>query len=135
MSCEIEPVGLVELWANQVVELCDTGVFTNKSRSEAQLASRLYMRSDLPELVGWHHLDFIEDEQAPVDRSNLLHPLLHLSTALLRVADHVVGADQHIGLRYIELVMRVFGSESYDLPGFNTRPLVELLAPLLDGHV
>lgn len=132
---KLSPVGLVEFRPDQVVQLRDTFVFSDESRREAQFAPRLDLRCHFPELVCRDHLDFVEDEKAPGDLADDLHLGLNFATTVLRVAYHEVCADDDASLVFAEHVHCFFGSEGDDRIVLHVGPLVELLAPLLDGDV
>ena len=70
---QIEPICLIELRANQVIQLCDTQIFSDESSCQTKFTERLDVRSDITELVCRHHLHLIEDEKTPIDLADDLH--------------------------------------------------------------
>ena len=65
LSSQIEPVRLIQLWTDQIVQVFHTLVFSDESGGKTQLAARLDLRCDTPEGVCWRHLYFVEYEESP----------------------------------------------------------------------
>jgi hypothetical protein len=94
----------------------------------------LYQTDYFAEHFSGHHLNLVEDQQAPVDILNLLHLslLVFISSALER--NHAVSWNQDARLFKVKHFITAFASEAHRQP-IKVGPLTKLLAPLLHRHV
>lgn len=89
---------------------------------------------DFTEHRSRHHLNLVEDQQAPVDILNLFHLnlLIFISFALER--NHAISWNQDTRLFKVKHLITTFAGEAHWKP-IKVRPLAELLPPLFHRYI
>mmetsp|Transcript_1578 Transcript_1578/g.5046 ORF Transcript_1578/g.5046 Transcript_1578/m.5046 type:complete len:467 (-) Transcript_1578:481-1881(-) len=98
---EVEPVGLVQLGADEEVEVVDLVVLAHEGRREPELGVGPHEVPHAAEGLGRGHVHLVQEEEAPVAAADGAHHGARLAAAAAfpRVeGEHVEGGDEHAAL-------------------------------------
>mmetsp|Transcript_18365 Transcript_18365/g.54815 ORF Transcript_18365/g.54815 Transcript_18365/m.54815 type:complete len:254 (-) Transcript_18365:357-1118(-) len=129
---EVEPVGLVELGADEEVEVADALVLTHQRRGQAELAVAVCDADDLAEHLRRHHVHLVHEQQPPLTVLDHAHHLLGLRAPLPRERNH--GERGDADARQTREVLLALRREAADLMVLQVGPQLELMLPLVDRH-
>lgn len=128
---QVHPVGFVELWADEKVEIVDLVVLAHQRRREAELAVRRDAVQHGAERRRRHDLHLVEHEQAPLELGHAIEQHLGLVRAPTLVREHRIRRHRDAARRQRLLVL---AREARDVARIQVGPELELILPLLDRH-